>query len=80
MDEIVKMVADRVGIPPDKARMAVDVVVSQLKGRLPAPIASQLDNALRAGGQGGTAAGGATGGMPDIGSIGKGLGGMLGDR
>ncbi len=70
MDEIVQQVAQRAGIPEDKARMAVQVVIGQLEKRLPAPLASQLGNFLGAGG-------GGTGG-PDLGSLGKGLGGLFG--
>jgi hypothetical protein len=66
MTELVKMVADRAGISEDQARQAVEVVVSQLKGRLPGPLAGQIDSAL-AGSAGG--AGGGLGGM---------LGGKLG--
>lgn len=64
MDEIVQQVSQRTGIPEDKARQAVEIVVNQLKGRLPAPIASQLDSALGGGGQ--------------LGNLSKGLGGMFG--
>jgi uncharacterized protein (DUF2267 family) len=53
MDEIINQVAQRTGLAPDKARTAVDTVIGFLKTRLPAPIASQLDNALS--GSGGTA-------------------------
>ena len=49
MDELINQVAQRTGLPPDKARTAVDTVLGFLKNRLPAPIATQLDNALSAG-------------------------------
>lgn len=52
MDELVKLVVARTGIPEDKARMAVEVVVQHLKGKLPAPLAGQLDSALSGGGGG----------------------------
>jgi uncharacterized protein (DUF2267 family) len=68
MDELVNQVAQRTGLAPDKARMAVETVLGFLKTRLPGPIASQLDSAL---------SGGATGGLADAA---KGLGGMLGNR
>lgn len=68
MDEIVQQVAQRAGIPEDKARMAVQTVLSQLEQRLPGPIAAQLRSYLSGGGGGG-------GGLGDMA---KGLGGMFG--
>jgi hypothetical protein len=53
MNELVKKVTDRVGISEDQAQKAVDIVVSFLKEKLPAPISGQLDSLL---GQGGSAA------------------------
>lgn len=55
MDELVKMVAQRIGISEDQARTAVELVVSQLKTKLPAPLAGQIDSALsgKGGGLGG---------------------------
>jgi uncharacterized protein (DUF2267 family) len=67
MDELVDQVAQRTGLAPDKARMAVETVLGFLKTRLPGPIASQLDSALAGG----------TGGLADAA---RGLGGMLGNR
>lgn len=77
MEQLVNQVAQRTGIPADKARTAVDTVVGYLKEHLPGPIASQLDGAVsgQAGGQGaGQAQGGGLAGAA------KGLGGMLGGR
>jgi uncharacterized protein (DUF2267 family) len=54
MEELINLVAQKTGLAPDKARTAVDTVLGFVKNRLPAPIASQLDNAL-AGGAGGFA-------------------------
>ena len=68
MDEIVQQVAQRAGIPEDKARTAVQVVLSQLEKRLPPPIASQLSAHLSGSGTGGTG----------LGDVTKGLGGMFG--
>jgi hypothetical protein len=44
MNEIVQMVAQKTGIGEDKARQAVQVVVEQLRSRLPGPLASHLDS------------------------------------
>ena len=46
MDELVKMVADKVGIGEAQAKQAVEMTLSFLKDKLPEPIAGQLDAAL----------------------------------
>ena len=46
MDELVKMVADKVGIGEAQAKQAVEMTLSFLKDNLPEPIAGQLDAAL----------------------------------
>lgn len=61
MQEIVKLVSDKTGIPEAQAKLAVETVVSFLKTKLPAPLASQLDGVI------------AGGGMPDLGSLAGGL-------
>lgn len=70
MEEIVQQVVLRTGISEDKARMAVQVVLTQLEKRLPGPLASQLRSHLSGGG--GDPAGG---GLADLA---KGLGGAFG--
>ena len=68
MDELVKMVAEKVGITETQAKQAVETVLGFLKDKLPAPVASQVESAL-------------TGGeMPDVGGLGKKLGGILGKK
>jgi hypothetical protein len=52
MDELVKLVADKVGISPDQAQKAVATVMGFLKDKLPGPLGEQLDK-LVAGGSGG---------------------------
>lgn len=47
MDELVKLVAKKVGITEDQAKKAVETVIGFLKQRLPAPVAVQLDNLLK---------------------------------
>jgi hypothetical protein len=69
MDELIKLVSKKVGIPEDKARLAVNTVLGFLKDKLPAPIASQLEGFL-----GGS---GSTGSVEDIA---KNLGGLLGKK
>jgi uncharacterized protein (DUF2267 family) len=46
MDELVKMVADKVGIGEAQAKQAVEMTLAFLKDKLPEPIAGQLDAAL----------------------------------
>ena len=50
MDELITLIADKVGITPDKAQIAVQLVMTHLKGKAPA-LSSQLDG-LMGGGQG----------------------------
>ncbi len=62
--ELVKMVADKVGISQDKANTAVDTVLGYVKSNLPQGIASQIDNVVGGGSSsGGGGIGGAIGGM-----------------
>ncbi len=61
MDELVKLVSEKVGISEAQARQAVEVVANFLKEQLPAPMAGQVDAALH----------GDLGGLDDIaGSVG----------
>ncbi len=46
MDELIKLVTQKTGLPDDKARLAVDVVVGFLKQRLPGSVGEQLNAAL----------------------------------
>ncbi|WP_438004852.1 hypothetical protein WME89_39810 [Sorangium sp. So ce321] len=48
MDELVRQVAEKVGVSEDKARVAVETVVNFLKEKLPAPLAAHVDTALGA--------------------------------
>ena len=72
MDELVKLVAKKVGIPEAQAKQAVETVLSFLKKKLPAPVAGQIDNALK-------------GVKTDevakkVGDVTQGLGGLLGKK
>lgn len=42
--ELVRMVAEKTGLPEDKAHAAAETVIDYLKGKLPAGIASQVDS------------------------------------
>lgn len=46
MDELVKMVAAKTGLPEAQARQAAEAVLEFLKDKLPAPLASQLDKLI----------------------------------
>jgi uncharacterized protein (DUF2267 family) len=56
MDELINLVVQKTGISQDDARKAVEVIVSALKSKLPAPIASHLDAFLSGGASGGLSA------------------------
>ena len=53
MDELINLVVQKTGISQEDARKAVEVVVSELKSRLPGPIASHLDSFISGGMAGG---------------------------
>jgi hypothetical protein len=48
MDELIKLLTEKTGLPDDKARIAVDTIVGFLKQRLPAGVAEQLNTVLTA--------------------------------
>jgi uncharacterized protein (DUF2267 family) len=65
MDELVKLVSQKVGISEEQAQQAVTVVLGFLKDNLPAPIAAQVDAALK-------------GDLSGLGDLASGLGGLFG--
>ncbi len=65
MEELIKQVAQKIGVSEKQAKQAVEMVVGFLKDKLPAPVASQIDSVL-AGGE-----------VPDVEGLGKKLGGLL---
>ena len=64
MDELVKLVSKKTGLPEAQAKQAVEVVIGYLKRKLPAPVASQIDGILG-------------GGTSKVADVAKGLGGLL---
>lgn len=72
MDELVRQVAEKVGISEDKARVAVETVVNFLKAKLPAPLAAHVDTALGA-------AAPAIANL-DVGGLASSLGGLFGKK
>jgi hypothetical protein len=74
VDELVKLVSEKVGISPEQAQKAVTTVMGFLKEKLPAPLAGQLDK-FAAGGTGGS------GGLGGIMSEAEGaIGGLFGKK
>ena len=66
MDELIKLVSEKTGLPEETARLAVETVLDFLKERLPDPIATQIDGLL-------------SGEAPeDLGDLVEGLSGLLG--
>lgn len=65
MDDLIKQIVAKTGISDEQARTAIQTVAGYLKEKLPAPIAGQINAIL----------GGST---PNLGDVGKGLGGLLG--
>ncbi len=61
MDELIKTVSAKTGLPPDKAQQAAEAVLDYLKAKLPAPVAGQIDALLKGG---------------NLGDLAKGLGGF----
>ncbi len=65
MDELARVISQRTGLPQDQAKAAAQVAVDFIKSKLPAPIAAQVDAALKGG---------------NIGTVAQDLGGMLGKK
>jgi len=59
MDELVQVVSSKTGLPADQARAAATATLDFIKGKLPGPVAGQIDGVL------GGAGGSSTGGMMD---------------
>ncbi|HEU4558139.1 MAG TPA: hypothetical protein VFS20_09825 [Longimicrobium sp.] len=72
LDELVTHISQRTGLPADQAQAAARSAVEFLDSRLPPPIGGNLSRLV----QGGGGAGG--GGLPDLGGLAGGLGGMFG--
>jgi hypothetical protein len=62
VDELVKLVVQKTGLPEATARTVVGMVIDYLKKKLPAPVGGQIDAVLKGGG---------------LGDVAKGLGGIL---
>jgi len=69
MEELIKQVTAKAGISEDQARSAITTVLDFVKGKLPAPIAGQIENAIS--GEGGGISG-------TVGGLASKVGGLLG--
>ncbi len=74
MDELIKLVSQKTGLPAAQAKVAIDTVLGFLKQKLPAPLGSQLDSLIEGGGL--TSA---LGGLGDMGGLGD-LGDLFGKK
>ena len=52
MEQLVSLVTEKTGLSADKAKEAVDAVLSFIKEKLPEPIAGQIDSLLSGEGAG----------------------------
>jgi hypothetical protein len=66
MDELIKLVSQKTGLPQDKAMVAAETVINFLKQKLPPSLAGEIDAVL------------AGGSLPE--DLTKGLGGLLGGK
>jgi hypothetical protein len=72
VDELINMLSSKLGLPPDKAAIAVQLVVNHIKSKAPAlsgPINSLMGGAT-----------GSAGGPSGIGDIANKLGGLMGGK
>lgn len=67
MNDLVKIVSQKTGLPEAQAKIAVDTVVGYIRTKLPTPIAAQLDQLI--------GGGAAAGGGDILGALGNMLGG-----
>ncbi len=75
MDELMNLITEKTGIPPDVAKPVAEVVIGFLKQKLPAPVGSQIDNVL-----GQVPSGAANQGQHEAGGLGHMLGGLFGKK
>ncbi|MDD2539355.1 MAG: hypothetical protein WC377_07980 [Bacteroidales bacterium] len=75
MNEIIKIVVSKTGISESMARKIIEIVIAQLKKRLPEGIGGQLESLL-----GDTSAKGSKSAGDQLGGLVGKLGGMLGKK
>lgn len=67
MEELIKQIVAKTGLPADQAKQAAETVIQFITDKLPAPLAEQV-KAI------------AAGGAPDLGNIAQNLGGLFGPK
>jgi len=77
MDELINLITEKTGIPPDVAKPAAEVVIGFLKQKLPAPVGSQIDSVLGMQAPSGAAS---QEGQQEAGGLGHMLGGLFGKK
>ncbi len=78
MDELIKTIQEKTGLPVDKAQDVIETVVGFIADKLPGPIGDQVKGFLGEG-EGGDSGGGEGGGLMDQAKDALGgLGGLLG--
>jgi hypothetical protein len=50
MEELLKMVSEKAGIPTDKANTAIQTVIGFLKDKMPGGIGTQVESFIKGGG------------------------------
>ena len=81
MKELIDQVVSKVGVSPDQAKGSVAAVLDFLKGKLPGPIASQLDKFVGGEEEGGDGDGdGEEGGGNPLDAAKDALGGFFGSK
>ena len=79
MDDLIKTIQEKTGLPVDKAQDVIETVVGFIADKLPGPIGDQVKGFLGDNGEGGDGSGEGGGGLLDQAKDALGgLGGMLG--
>ena len=53
MEELLKIVSEKTGLPAEQAQGAIEAVLGFLKDKLPGPVADQIDGVVGGGDDGG---------------------------
>ena len=81
MDELIKTIQDKTGLPVDKAQDVIETVINYVADKLPTPIAGQVKGLLDGNDEGGADGGDGDGGLMDKAKDALGgLGGLLGGK
>ena len=78
MDELIKTIQEKTGLPVDKAQDVIETVVNYIADKLPGPIGDQVSGFLEGGGGDGGGGEGGGGLMDQAKDALGGLGGLLG--